>query len=37
VAEKGGPPAYLEKNGDRLVGAAKALQDQYAEQAAAKK
>src|SRR5262249_62297721 len=37
VADKGGPLAYLEKNGDRLVSAAKALQDQYTEQMAAKK
>ena len=37
VAEKGGPPEFVEKNWDRLVGAAVALQEQYTEQMAAKK
>src|SRR5437660_4438636 len=37
VAEKGGPPAYVEKNWDKLVSAAQALAEIAAEQAAAKK
>jgi electron transport complex protein RnfB len=35
VAAKGGPPEYVEKNQERLVAAAQALQDLAAEQAAA--
>lgn len=35
VAVKGGPPDYVEKNWDRLVTAAKTLQDLAAEQQAA--
>jgi electron transport complex protein RnfB len=37
VAVKGGPPEYVEKNQDKLVAAAQALQDLAAEQAAAAK
>jgi len=41
VAAKGGPTAYVEQNGERLIAAAQALQDlaleQKAEKAAAKK
>src|SRR2546423_7175353 len=37
VAEKGGPPAYVEKNWDKLVSAAQTLAEIAAEQAAAKK
>src|SRR3954471_15053715 len=37
VAEKGGPPDYVAKNGDRLVTVARQLGDAYAEQLAAKK
>src|SRR5262249_59594363 len=36
VAEKGGPPDYVEKNYERLVGAAQALQELAVEQQAAK-
>jgi electron transport complex protein RnfB len=32
VAEKGGPPDYVEKNWDRLVGAAQALAELAVEQ-----
>jgi Na+-translocating ferredoxin:NAD+ oxidoreductase subunit B len=32
VAEKGGPPDYLAKNGERLVAVAQSLQDMAAEQ-----
>ena len=35
VANKGGPPEYVEKNWERLVAAAQTLQDLAAEQAAA--
>jgi electron transport complex protein RnfB len=37
VAEKGGPPDYVEKYQDRLVGAAQSLADLAVEQQAAKK
>jgi electron transport complex protein RnfB len=37
VANKGGPPEYLEKNHDRLVAVAQGLADLAAEQQAAKK
>lgn len=37
VAEKGGPPEYVEKNQEKLVAAAQALQDLALELAAAKK
>jgi len=36
VAEKGGPPDYVEKNHERLVSAAQALQELALEQQAAK-
>lgn len=35
VARKGGPPEYVEKNYDKLVGAAQAIQDLAVELAAA--
>jgi electron transport complex protein RnfB len=35
VAEKGGPPAYLAKNNERLVAVAMSLQEMAAEQKAA--
>jgi electron transport complex protein RnfB len=35
VEQKGGPPAYVEKNGERLVGVAKTLQEIAREQQAA--
>ena len=37
VAEKGGPPSYVEKNWERLVTVAKSLADLAAEQQAEKK
>ncbi len=37
VADKGGPPEYVEKNGPRLVAVAQALEDLAREQRAAKK
>lgn len=37
VAEKGGPPEYVEKNQDRLVSVAQSIADLAQEQAAAKK
>ena len=37
VANKGGPPEYVEKNGPRLVAVAQSLADLAAEQQAAKK
>lgn len=37
VAEKGGPPEYVEKNFDRLVTAAYELQNAYIDNEAAKK
>jgi hypothetical protein len=37
VADKGGPPSYVEKNWDRLVAAAATLQELALEQTAAKK
>src|SRR2546430_189945 len=36
VADKGGPPDYVAKNGERLVSVAKMLQDIYREQQTAK-
>ena len=37
VADKGGPPDYVERNGPRLVAVAQSLADLAAEQRAAKK
>lgn len=37
VAQKGGPPEYVEKNQERLVAVAQSIADLAAEQAAAKK
>jgi len=37
VARKGGPPDYVEKNGDRLVAVAQSIQELALEQQAAKK
>jgi hypothetical protein len=36
VAEKGGPPEYVDKNWEKLVGAAQMLQDLAIEQKAEK-
>ena len=36
VADKGGPPEYVEQNWDRLVGQAQAIAEVYVEEQAAK-